>query len=65
LVKLNGGITCDLNDIQCFVENTLRNLNRRSHDSTAARQLERLKSNHNINLVSGAMKSVYEEVIRR
>lgn len=65
LVKLNGGITCDLNDIQCFVENTLRNLNRRSHDLTAARQLERLKSNHNIDLVSGAMKSVYEEVIRR
>lgn len=65
LVRLNGGITCDLDDIQCLVENALRNLNRSSHDSTAARQLEGLRLNHGINLVSRAMKSVYEEVTKR
>lgn len=65
LVASNGGIVCDLSDVNCFIENTLKNLDSGNHEAVASRQLNGLKVNHNIEFIFKQMKAIYEEAMGR
>lgn len=64
-VSSNGGVICGVDDISCFMENTLRYLEDRWFVQRSRIQQEMLKQNNDLEIIREKVSGLYEEFARK